>query len=149
MLSHDDQEKGICIKTSSNKVTVQGVLQTFSRYLSYYRRFYYYYGYYYYKKNQLETFVAIPVIDLCSSEYEYYAMSVNSTSSYYNSLVLVIGTEDNTMMKLKVSQSVTISVGNVTTNLIPGKEYSFMIDRVQTVYIESPGDLTGSKIVTD
>ena len=55
------------------------------------------------------------------------------------------------MMKLTVTQSVIISVGNTTKDqqLIPGQEYSFVINRLQTVYIRSFEDLTGTKIITD
>ena len=139
-----DQQKGICIKTSSNRVTVQGIPQLFCNYY----RYYYYYCNYVYKRH-LETFTVIPVTGLCSSEYEYYAISVNSSSSYYNSSVLVVGTEDNTTIKLTVTQSVKIIADNVITYLIPYKEYSFTINRLQTAYIGSPDDLTGSKIVTN
>ena len=137
MSSYYYQDKGVCIKTSSKRVTVQGVYQTIR---------YYYRGLY---KKQLETFVAIPVIDLCSSEYIYYAISVNGYSSYYNSSVLVVGTEDITTMKLTVTQLATVSVGKITIDLTPGKEYSLVINKLQTGFIESFSDLTGSKIVTD
>ena len=131
------QDKGVCIKTSSKSVTVQGVYQT----IYHYHR--------YHDKKQLETFVAIPVIDLCSSEYIYFAMSVNSYSSDYNSSVLIVGTQDNTTMILTVTQLTSVSVGSSTIDLIPGEEYSFVINRLQTGFIESRSDLTGSKIVTD
>lgn len=131
---------GVCIKTSSKRVTVQGVHQI---------AFYYYdYGPYVYKK-ELETFVAIPVIDLCSSEYIYYAISVDGYSSDYNSSVLIVGTEDNTTIILTVTQLATVSVGSIAINLTPGKEYSLVINRLQTGFIESFSDLTGSRIVTD
>jgi len=62
---------------------------------------------------------------------------------------LIVGTENNTMMTLRVTQSVNISVGTTTTNLIPGVEYSFVINRFQTIYVRSLDDLTGTKIITD
>ena len=137
-----DQSKGIYIKTTSSKVTVQGNPQNSCDY--------YYYCYRsYHSWRHVQTFSVIPVTSLCSSEYIYYAVSVNSYSSYYNSSILVVGTEDNTLMKLTVTQPVTISVCNTITHLIPYREYSFVINRLQTVYIESPNDLTGSKIVTN
>ena len=134
------QDTGICIKTSSKRVTVQGVHQVM---------YYYYHSGPYVPRKQLETFVAIPVIDLCSSEYIYYAISVNGFSSYYDSSVLIVGTEDNTTMILTVTQLATIIVGSITIDLTPGKEYSLVINRLQTGYIKSPNDLTGSKIITD
>ena len=137
-----DQSKGIYIKTTSSRVTVQGNPQNSCDY--------YYYCYRsYHSWRHVQTFSVIPVTSLCSSEYIYYAVSVNSYSSYYNSLILVVGTEDNTLMKLTVTQLVTISMCNVTIHLIPYREYSFVINRLQTVYIGSYNDLTGSKIVTN
>ena len=141
VVSSDDYNKGIYIRTSSRKVTVYGQASvegySFTR------------GNYWKYTKHLETFVAIPVIDLCSREYNYYAVSVDGYSSYYNSSVLMVGTEDNTTMKLTVTKSVTVSVGYYLTHLIPGKEYSFVINRLQTMYIGSPDDLTGSIIATD
>ena len=98
---------------------------------------------------QLESFLVIPVTHLCVSEYRYYAISVNSFKPHYNSSILVVGTEDHTMVKLIVTHSVKIIADNVITYLIPNEEYSFTIHRLQTVYIGSPRDLTGSKIVTN
>ena len=62
---------------------------------------------------------------------------------------MIVGTENNTQMKLIVPYSVTVSVGNITTQLSPNREYSFVINRLQTVYMQSPNDLTGTKIITD
>ena len=143
VLSLYDQSKGICVKISSKKVTVQGDPQGTCN------DYYYYCWRHYYYMRQVETFAVIPVTSLCTNEYKYYAVSVNSSSSYYNSSILVVGTEDNTMMKLIVTQSVTISMCNIITHLTPYREYSFMINRLQTVYIGSPSDLTGSKIITN
>ena len=143
VLSFYDQNKGICIKTSSNRVTVQGNPQSSCDY------YYHYCWRFNYDRRHLEAFAVIPVTGLCSSEYEYYAISVDSSSSYYDSSVLVVGTEDNTIMKLTVTQSVTVSICNATSYLIPYREYSFIINRLQTVYFGSQGDLTGSKIVTN
>ena len=136
-----DDNKGIYIRTSSRKVTVHG--QAFAQDYDYWYRYYSKY------ETHLETFVAIPVTDLCSNEYNYYAISVDSYSSDFNSTVLVVGTENNTSMKLTVTQSLTVMVDSTFTDLIPGEEYSFVINRLETVYIASQDDLTGSKIVTD
>ena len=132
-----DDNKGIYIITSSSKVTVYG--QAFVQgYIDYWNY-----------TTHLETFVSMPVTDLCSSEYTYHAVSVNSYSLSYNSSVLIVGTEDNTTMTLTVTQSILVNVGYGVTYLSPGKEYSFVINRLQTMYIGSYDDLTGSKIVTN
>ena len=138
-----DNNKGIYIKTSSTRVTVYGqaFVQGYTDHDSYYWPRDY--------AEHLEAFVAVPVIDLCSTEYKYYAVSVNGYSSYYNSSVLVVGVEDNTTMKLTVTKLVIVYINYTITHLIPGEEYLFVINRLQTVYVGSSDDLTGSKIVTD
>jgi len=129
--SSSDQDKGIYLTTSSDKVTVIG--QSLRPYSS-------------------DSFFALPITVLDNIPYVYYGISVPRntihTSTYYSS-ILIVGTENNTMMTLRVTQSVSISVGTTTTNLIPGVEYSFVINRFQTIYVRSLEDLTGTKIITD
>ena len=129
--SHIDQNKGIYLNTNSSSVTVIGQNIV---------------------SGSDDTFLAQPTIKLSVSMYIYYGISVPRTtvhSGLYHSTVLLVGTEDNTIMTLTVTQSVTIGVGAITTDLTPGRQYSFVINRLQTVYIESLEDLTGTKIVTD
>ena len=124
------QNNGIYLTTSSDKVTVIG--QNLERGTS-------------------DSFFALPLIEL-GDEYVYYGISVRRTSIHshpFNSSILIVGTENNTMMKLTVTQSVNISADNTVTTLTPGIEYSFVINRLQTVYIGSPEDLSGTKIVTN
>ena len=131
--SHNDQDKGIHLMIRSDTVTVIG--QNLRP-----------------PGNSIDTFLCLPIVDLCVSEYVYYGISVPRTTRYratFLSAVLVIGTENNTMMKLTVTQPITISVTSSTVNLTAGIQYSFMIRRLQTVLIESLDDLTGTKIVTD
>ena len=130
--SHNDQDKGIHLVTSSDRVTVIG--QNLG-------------------SDTSDTFLCLPIIKLCSDEYVYYGISVPMTSRDFTpipfSSVLVVGTEDNTVMKLTVTQPVTISVSNSEVHLTVGKQHSFVINRLQTVLIRSFDDLTGTKIVTD
>ena len=141
--SYNDQNKGIYLKTSSNKVTVIGQ-STNGRYSSGRRR----------RRiiaRNLDTFIVNEITDLCISEYEYFAVSVNSSYNYYyyNSSVLIVGTRNVTLLKLIVTQPVITRVGNANaTILIPGIEYSFVIERLQTVYLSSTNDLTGTRIIT-
>ena len=97
-----------------------------------------------------DSFFALPIVEL-DDVYVYYGISVPRAShlSPYNSSILIIGTENNTMIKLTTTQSVNISIDNTTTYLIPGRQYSFVINRFQTVYIGSLEDLSGTKIITD
>ena len=96
------------------------------------------------------TFRLIPHARLTSQEYIYYSISPRSpsTNSQYSSSILIVGTENDTEMELTVTQQVQVNI-NGTVTLLPNTQYSFVINRLQTVYISSPNDLTGSKIVTE
>ena len=125
-----DQDKGIYLTTSIDSVTVIGQNQ---------------------ESYTTETFYALPMIEL-DDVYVYYGISVRRTvvhTGNVDSTILIVGTASNTIMKLQVTQYVNIRVGNNVTYLIPGREYSFVINRLQTIYIESLEDLSGTKIVTD
>ena len=125
-----DQDKGIYLATSSDSVTVIGQNQ---------------------ESFTTESFFALPVIEL-DDVYVHYGISVRRTvvhSATVYSTILIVGTENNTMMTLTVTQYVNIRVGNTVTSLIPGRQYSYVINRLQTVYIVSFEDLSGTKIVTD
>ena len=87
-----------------------------------------------------------------NDSYVYYGISVPRATVHsvaINSSILVVGTEDNTVMKLTGTQLVNIGMGDAVIYLIPGREYSFVINRLQTVYIGSVEDLSGTKIVTN
>jgi len=129
--SPNDQDKGIYLTTSSDKVTVIG------------QNLYLHTG---------DSYLALPITLLNDAMYIYYGISVPRTTVHsvpHYSSILIVGTENNTMMKLTVTQPVTISVDSTTTTLIAGREYSFVINRLHTVYVGSLDDLTGTKIVTD
>ena len=127
--SYHDQDKGIYLTTSSDNVTVIG--QNLD-------------------VKSSDSFFALPIITL-DDVYVYYGMSV--PRPYYagsrNSLILIVGAESNAMMKLTTTQSVRIRISTAVIHLIPDRQYSFVINRLQTVYIGSVDDLSGTKIVTD
>ena len=128
--SYTDQDKGIYLTASSDKITVIG--QNMDGASS-------------------DSFLALPTIEL-DGTYVYYGVSVPRTSvhsSLLDSSILIVGTENNTILKLTTTQSVNITVGNTVTYDTAGREYSFMINRLQTFYAGSPEDLSGTKIVTD
>ena len=126
--SDNDQHNGIYLTTSSNKVTVIG--QSL-------------------RVRSSDSYLALPIITLGDIDYVYYGISVPKAFHGFplNSSILIVGTEDNTLMKLTVTQSVNINMSIGT--LIPGREYSFVINRLQTVYVRSLEDLSGTKIVTN
>ena len=127
--SYNDQNKGLSLETNSSDASGIIVIgqNTNSR--------------------NGDTFLALPNIKLCNfKEYVYYGISMPSSS--YDSVVLIVGTENNTVMKLTVTQSVYVKIGLVRRYLSSGSQYSFVIKKLQTIYIGSTGDLTGTKVVT-
>ena len=94
-----------------------------------------------------DTYLALPVTDLPydTKEFIYYGMSVDRNSVAFKSMVLIVGIADNTNITLRISQSVDID----GTNRVPDKEYSFVINKLQTFLIQSLDDLTGTKITTN
>jgi len=126
VFTNDTEYKGIFLKADSNSVIVIGQNEA---------------------NGSSDTFYAIPYKrSSVITEYMYYGISVPGYSSSYQSTILIVGTEDNITMKLTVTQAATTNTGNT---LYTGREYSFVINRLQTFYIRSTGDLTGTKIVTD
>ena len=126
--SHHDQDKGIYLTTSSKNVTVIGQSLIVSA--------------------SGDSFYVLPTMEL-DDAYVYYGISVPIVSISVNSSILIVGTENNTIMRLTVTQYVTIGVGDTIVRLIPGIQYSFVINRLQTIFIGSPEDLSGTKIATD
>ena len=128
--SSQDQYKGIYLTTSSQNVTVIG--QSL-------------------KVRTSDSFFALPIIQL-SDIYVYYGISVPRASIHdeaISSSILIVGTENNTIVRLTVTQFVTISVGNNILTIFPGRQRSFVINRLQTVFIGSTEDMSGTKIVSD
>ena len=138
--SHTEQHKGIHASIQCERVTLIG--QTIA------------------VSGSSDTFLVLPTTTTAATattattnnnnevEHVYYGISVARNSNREN-IVLVVGIKNNTKIKLTVTQSVTISVGIITTKLSPGREYSFIINRLQTLFIESIDDLSGTKIVTN
>ena len=132
--SYNDQDKGIYLTASSDKITVIG--QNFREFSS-------------------DSYFALPFIKLGSAVqpvYVYYGISVPRTSvhsEHLDSSILIVGTENNTILKLTTTQSISAAAGNTVTYVVPGREYSFVINRLQTFYVGSLDDLSGTKIVTD
>jgi len=82
--------------------------------------------------------------------YVYFGISPpRSNLVNLENVVLIVGTENNTIMKLTVIQSVNVSVSSTNTNLISGREYSFVINRLQTVSVASREDMSGIRVATN
>ena len=130
--SHTEQNKGIYLHVNSSLVTVIGQNS---------------------QSATSDTFLALPTVHYTNS-YVYYGLSVakgvaSSSEGGQASSILIVGTEDQTTMSVKMTQTVTVRVGSTTTVMARGREYTFTIKRLQTVYMKSANDLTGTKIITD
>ena len=96
--SYNDQNKGIYLKVSGDRVTVIG--QSTTRNPGSWRRLRA-------MARNLDTFAIIETSDLHIKQYEYFAISVNdSIINYRNSSVLIVGTRNSTVMTLAVTQLV-------------------------------------------
>ena len=127
VVSRDDQSKGIYLKVGSDKMTVIGQNV---------------------RTQTTTTFLVLPSVKLDISTYVYYGLVITDATTR-NSAILVVGTEDNTIMNLTTTQSVTLNVSGSSINVISGTEYSFELNEFQTIYIATFTDLSGTKIVTD
>ena len=128
--SYSHRDYGIYLETSSNKVTVVGRSYT---------------------SHTTDTYLALPIIKLKTiTEYVYYGMSMYSPNSY--SSILLVGTENNTSLKLKFTFSDRVYMNYQRYYVSSGSEYSFVINRLQTMYIYpyyDRYDLTGTRIITN
>ena len=100
----------------------------------------------------IDTFFAIPTVDLCINEYIYYAVSTDGHSGTDGSVVIV-GTADQTTVTIKVSVTTVIKISSAAnwTTLNTTTSETYTIQRLQIVYIATQGnnDLTGTKVTTN
>ena len=122
-----DLNKGISISTNSSKVLVCGTHLSTSHFVA-------------------ESYIALPIIKL-DGDYVYYAISVSNGIRV--SAILIVGTEDNTNVTFIVTQPADISFDNTITPLIAGRQYSLVMNQLQTAFIGSHDDLSGTKFSTD
>jgi len=131
--SYSHRYYGIYLETSSNKVTVIG--QSYSSHTT-------------------DTYLALPTIKTKTvAEYIYYVMSVQSVNSY--SSFLIVGTEDNTVLKLKFPSYYRFYAysPNGYSRIYSYREYSYTINRLETMYIYPRSsynyDLSGTRIIAN
>ena len=133
--SYDHIDYGIYLETSSDKVTVIGQN---------------------YDSSSSDTYLALPTIKSQTvTEYVYHVMSVYSPNSY--STILIVATEDNTVIKLEVTQSTTVYYRyygryygyRYNYGLSPGNQYSITFNKLQTRYMQTSSDLSGTKIIAN
>lgn len=100
------------------------------------------------------TFLAYPCITLeAIDRYEYYAVSRVGSTVFF-SQVLIVGCEQDTTISITPTQQITLPVNlqNATSQTIiieAGTLKNFTLHRMQTLFISSSGDLTGTRITSN
>lgn len=100
-----------------------------------------------------DTFLVLPVTNATNNTegFVYYGMSVAASAPIFDSMILIVGTEDNTKINITTKTTEDITVGDDTNcRNISATEYYCVINRLQTLLITlSQGDLTGTKIIAN
>ena len=120
-----------------------------------------------------DTFKVFPCVSQPVAAYEYYAVSVPQSfivlppvpdypdyedvlDPQGNSAIVIVTTEENTVLNVTLTQNVSISgasdiVGQIGTDLLrSGEQVSFQLSaRGSTLYLASLDDLTGSRVVSN
>ena len=122
----DDIENGILI-SSNDKLTVMGLGTIFQGLAG-------------------DTFTLFPIQEYPS--YTFFAISIVSDAKNSMSFVHLIGTEDNTSVTITPTQTLS-SLEGYGCSGDAGQECSFTINKLQTLILQSPSDLTGTKIVSN
>ena len=100
------------------------------------------------------TFLAYPCLTLDAIDrYEYYAVS-RKGSSAFSSQVLIVGCEQDTTISITPTHQLTLPVDlqNATSQTVTveaGTTRNFTLHRMQTLFLNSSNDLTGTKITSD
>ncbi|XP_065913748.1 uncharacterized protein [Dysidea avara] len=132
----NDYKEGIYIKTSSEKVTLIGQMNSDNNIFN------------------TGTFLSLFKVDLSLEEYVYYAVSIMGDFLSADTSVVLVGTGDETMFTLTVPVNASIKINNTAnwTSLTEGIVYSYQINRLDIVYItasEAGTDMTGTKVVAN
>lgn len=128
-----DRNKGIRVKAEGNKQIALAALNE--------------------ELHSVEGYSAFPCINLPDIfSYEYYAVSVPRTatiqSSSADSSFLIVACKDNTTVTVTPSQTIA-SPSNHSQQIHPDESFDITLHEMQTLYVESPEDLTGSHIVSN
>ena len=100
------------------------------------------------------AFLAYPCLTLeAIDRYEYYAVSREATSTFL-SQVLIVGCEHGTTISIIPTHQLTLPVDlqdatSQTVTVEAGTTKNFTLHRMQTLFLNSSGDLTGTKITSD
>ena len=100
-----------------------------------------------------EAFCGLPVQNLEEGEVEEYrAISTPNSQellSRYHSTILVIGTQNDTLVEISPTQNAVVTVSFIEDpiELSKGEKVSYTLGKYNTIQISSEQDLTGSKVI--
>ena len=109
-----------------------------------------------YESYTVDSFLALPTGPV-REEYTYISNSMlwtNRTGDTFPSLILIVGTQDNTVLTITPTEYVVIPYdlrdpNNPQYFVHPGQSYTVTLNALETYQIESNLDLTGSRIVSN
>ena len=108
-----------------------------------------------YKSDTVGEYLAYPCQDLGVASYEYYVISTGSLAPTANSEFLLVGCEDNTIITITPTVTVSIptdvqSSSSTLRSVSSGSDHQITLNKMQTLFVgKSSSDLTGSKIVSN
>jgi len=77
-----------------------------------------------------DTFLALPFVDLCSTKLVYFGIS--ASRGKYDDVVLIIGTENGTVMNSTVTQSVNVKIDSATKYILECRKSILLYDQQVT-----------------
>ena len=109
-----------------------------------------------YESYTVDSFLALPTGPV-REEYTYISNSMlwtNRSGDTFPSLILLVGTQDNTVLTITPTEYVVIPYdlrdpNNPQYFVHPGQSYTVSLNALETYQIESNLDLTGSRIVSN
>lgn len=137
MNSEYERNKGIWVKTTNSNQTITVSAMN-------------------YESHTGDAFLALPKGPVLQ-EYRYIINSMlwtNRSGFIIPSLMLLVGTEDNTSVTITPTQYVIIpsdlrDVNDPQTIIHPGQSYTVTLNKMQTYQLENNQDLTGSQVIAN
>ena len=98
-------------------------------------------------------YLAYPYINMGLQQYEYYVVSINSFEGP-QSLFLLVGNEDNTIITIVPTQMIEVpedpqTASNSNVTIDASSNYTITLHLMQTLLIGAEDDLTGTQIISN
>ena len=130
LTSISDRDKGLHIKSSGGGVSVVALSE---------------------EDTSADIFLVLPPVYL-PDKYVYYALSVdrNATQAIHHSAILIVATENVTVVTVRPTASVNISsASDIDGTGVKGQSFSVILNEMETLYVASIESLSGSKAVSN